>query len=67
MYVIDHLKLAELRKRDKLKQEDVAVKVGKQAKHISHYEKGRAKPPGDVLLNYLILFNVAPREIAKKS
>jgi len=66
MYEIDKEKLKELRVSKKLDQDAVGELIGRNRKHVSHYENGVAVPPGNVLLNYLIVFNVKPIYIAKK-
>jgi len=66
MFEIDNEKLKQIRKNAKLNQQAVGERIGKNSKDVSHYEKGRAKPPGDVLLNFLIAFNVSPNDVAKK-
>jgi len=65
MLQFDGQKLKELRKEKGLTQTALGVLVGKKVEHICHYEKGRATPPSDVLLNMLRLFQVAPEGLSK--
>ena len=66
MFEIDNIKFKKIRKEAKLSQEAVATTIGKNKKDVSHYENGRAKPPADSLLTFLIEFKVDPLDIAKK-
>lgn len=66
MNKIDSKKLKELRKAAGLSQAELAKILGISPKNISHYETGRAKPPGDTLLAYMIQLNARPEEILQK-
>ena len=66
MFEIDNVKFKKARKKTKLNQSAVATVIGKNGKDISHYETGRAKPPADSLLTFLIEFKINPLDIAKK-
>ncbi len=66
MFEIDNDKLKKVRIDARLNQSAVAERIGKKARDVSHYEKGRAKPPADSLLTFLIEFNIQPLDIAKK-
>lgn len=66
MYEVDKTKLKEIRLAAKINQHEAGKRVGRTSKDVSHYETGRAKPTGDVVLNYLIAFEKSPLEIAKE-
>lgn len=65
MFEFDGSKLEKLRKGRFMSRKELAVLVGKQPTHIWNYEKGKGKPPADVLLGFLTIFKVPPVELSK--
>ncbi|MBU5669576.1 helix-turn-helix domain-containing protein [Peptoniphilus sp. MSJ-1] len=51
-------RLAELRKREKMTQKELADKFGLTAKAISFYELEQREPSGDLLTQFAKFFNV---------
>lgn len=65
MLEFDGQKLKALRKKKKLKQAQLAEKVGKKTSHISNYENGVATPPSDTLLSLIDFFKISHKEISR--
>jgi len=55
--------IAELRKEQKLTQEQFGEKIGVTNKTVSRWENGNYLPPADILLTISQLFNVSVNEI----
>ena len=55
--------IAELRKEQKLTQEQLGEKIGVTNKTISRWENGNYLPPADMLLTMSQLFDVSVNEI----
>ena len=55
--------IAELRKEQKLTQEQLGKKIGVTNKTVSRWENGKYLPPADVLLEMSQLFDVSVNEI----
>ena len=55
--------IAELRKEQKLTQEQLGEKIGVTNKTISRWENGNYLPPADILLAMSRLFDVSVNEI----
>jgi transcriptional regulator with XRE-family HTH domain len=60
MLVFDGSKLKKLRQERKLKQRELALIVGKEARNIASYENGIGDPPAGVLLSLMDFFGVNP-------
>lgn len=55
--------IAELRKEQKLTQEQLGEKIGVTNKTVSRWENGNYLPPADMLLSISQLFNISVNEI----
>ena len=65
MLEFDGSKLKKLRRERKLKQRELALLVGKEARNIASYENGYGDPPAGVLLSLMTFFEASPRDIGK--